>query len=159
MGWNTSALFVQGLDPNAAAALLGCGAFVPTGHWVTADVATGGSQGGVLFAAAAEGWTEVWDPSMRLAPVCEPPGSALSVVFSSVASTYAFTRFQVGAEVRRWVYSEGELVVDEGTPVPVEAGMVLPSWGPDEDFLWTVIEAVTGRGYDPDAQFQIYRSR
>jgi hypothetical protein len=158
MGWNTSALFVRGLDPDAAVDLVGSGAFAPTGEQVTADEATSGSAG-VLFAASIGGWTQVWDPSMRFILVCEPPGAALSVMFSSVASTYAFTRFEAGAEVRQWVYSEGEFLVDEGAALPVEAGAQFPEWGPDEDFLWTVIEAETGRGYDPELRFQVYRAR
>lgn len=154
MGWNTSALFVRGLDPDAAVSLLG--AFARTPETVSADQATSGALDEVLFASPGA-WTAVWDPSMTLAPVCLPPGSGLSVIFSSVASTYAFTLVEAGAEVREWVCSEGELAVDEGAPLPVEATVDLPSWGPDEDFLWTVIESVTGRSFNPDEQFQVYR--
>ncbi|UWP79018.1 hypothetical protein [Dactylosporangium fulvum] len=96
---------------------------------------------------------------MTFAPACRPPAAGLSVVFSSVASTYAFTLFEGGAETRQFVSSEGETVVDEGTPLPVEAGVEIPEWGPDEDFIWAVIEAVTGRGYAADLRYQVYRSR
>ena len=109
-----------------------------------------------LFAAETGGWAQVWDPSMALVTSCEPPGDALTVVFSSVASSYAYTLFQDGEVVRELVYVDAVAVVDTGTPLPVEATVKIPSWGPDEDFLWAVIEAVTGTGYSDTLRFQAY---
>jgi len=157
MGWNTSAMFVHGMGPDEAVGLIGTGVFAATGEWVAMERATSGLQDGTLFAAEAGGWAQVWDPSMTFAPVCKPPGAGLAVVFSSVASTYAFTLFDGGVEVRQWVSSDGDLVIDEGTPLAAEAGVDIPAWGPDEDFLWTVIEAVTGRGHGDELRFQVYR--
>jgi hypothetical protein len=59
-----------------------------------------------------------------------PHGPGLSVVLSSVASTYGFTWFEAGATARDWMYSDGELVVDQGSPLPFEVSALHPSWGP-----------------------------
>ncbi|MEU0556474.1 hypothetical protein [Dactylosporangium sp. NPDC006015] len=155
MGWNTSALFVRGASAADAVGLLASPA-VAEGAPVPADEATSGLADGVLFAAETGGWAQVWDPSMALAPACDPPGDALSVIFSSVASTYAFTLSSGGEVVRQLVHADGEAVVDVGAPLPVEATVEIPSWGPDEDFLWAVIEAVTGTGYPASLEFQPY---
>lgn len=158
MGWNTSALFVQGASAADAVAVLTAAATLESGgRLVGADEATSGLADGVLFAAEAGGWAQVWDPSMDLAPACEPPGNALTAVFSSVTSSYAFTLFAAGEVVRELVFVDGEPVVDNGSPLPVEATVEVPSWGPDEDFLWTVIEAVTGAGYQESLPFQTWQ--
>ncbi|GAB3825074.1 hypothetical protein ACFPIJ_64040 [Dactylosporangium cerinum] len=156
MGWNTSALFVQGSSTAETVALLAAARLDPA-QLVGADEATSGLADGVLFAAEVGGWTQVWDPSMVLAPACDPPGTALAVIFSSVASTYAFTLFADGEVVRELVYADAEPVVDTGTPLPVEATVEIPSWGPDEDFVWAVIEAVTGTGYQDSQRFEVWR--
>jgi hypothetical protein len=156
MGWNTSAMFVQGSSTAETVALLAA-AHLDPGQLVGPDEATSGRTEGVLFAAEVGGWAQVWDPSMELVPVCEPPGTALTVVFSSVASSYAFTLFAGGEVVRQLVYSDAEPVVDTGTPLPVEATVEIPSWGPDEDFVWAVIEAVTGTDYQDSQRFEVWR--
>jgi hypothetical protein len=153
MGWNTSALFVKGISAAEAVGMLA--AAVP-GDEVGSDEATSGMPAGMLFAAEAAGWAQVWDPSMEFAPACSPGGDALTVVFSSVASSYAYTRFVAGEAVRELVYVDAVAVVDRGAPLPVEASVEIPSWGPDEDFLWAVIEAVTGTGYDDGLRFRTW---
>lgn len=154
MGWNTSALFVQGVSAAEAVALLAPA--TPAAGLVPADEATSGLADGVLFAAETGGWAQVWDPSLELVATCEPPGNALAVMFSSVSSTYAFTLFAAGEVVRQVVYAEAGAVVDTGDPLPVEAAIEIPSWGPDEDFLWSVISSVTGTGYQDALPFQSY---
>ncbi|MEV4517345.1 hypothetical protein AB0K00_51380 [Dactylosporangium sp. NPDC049525] len=156
MGWNTSALFIQNASTADAVAVLTPTALARDGRLVGVDEATSGLADGVLFAAETGGWAQVWDPSMELALACEPPGNALTVVFSSVTSSYAFTLFTAGEVVRELVYVDGDPVVDTGTPLPVEASVEFPSWGPDEDFLWTIIEAVTGTGYQETQLFQTW---
>ncbi len=160
MGWNTSALFVQGVSAAEAVAVLAASAALDPGdRLVGADEATSGLPDGVLFAAETGGWAQVWDPSMELAPASQPDGTALAVVFSSVASSYAFTLFAGGEVVRELVYVDGAPVIDNGAPLPVEATVEFPSWGPDEDFVWAVIEAVTGTGYPDAVPFQTWRRR
>jgi hypothetical protein len=155
MGWNTSALYVRDVSAASAVALLHPAA-VPDGDPVLADEATSGLPEGLLFAAETGGWAQVWDPSMDRVTSCRPPGTALTVVFSSVASTYAFALYSAGELVREVVYADAVAVVDTGTPLPVEATVAIPSWGPDEDFLWAVVEAVTGTGYSEELRYQPY---
>ena len=156
MGWNTSALFVHGGTAAEAVAVLS-GTARRHGDPVTADEATSGLPEGVLFAAQVGGWAQVWDPSLELVATCQPPGDALTVVFAGVSSSYAFTLFAGGEIVREVVYADTEAVIDNGPPLPVEATVDIPSWGPDEDFVWAVIEAVTGTGYPESTLFQPWR--
>src|SRR5688572_26458910 len=121
MGFNTSALFVRATSPDQAVDKVANGRFTASGEWVDVYDATSGMPEGQLFAAESNGWTQVWDPSMTLVPLCRPPGFALSVVFSSVSSTYAFALYDAGVTVRECVYSSGSQLVDHGTPLPVES--------------------------------------
>lgn len=159
MGWNTSALYLHGSTAEQAVASLAPA--VPTGEWVGPDEATGGLRPDALFAADRDGWAEVWNPAMDLVPVYRPagPATALAVMFSSVASTYGFTLHAGHAVRRQYVVSEGEVVADAGEPLPVEASVEVPSWGPDEDFLWAVIAAVTGIRYDETVRYRAYQLR
>ena len=161
MGWNTSALFVQGSPRLGNGRTAGHGAPGPRPGSGPGPGPAGWSgrtrrpraRGGVLFAAEVGGWTQVWDPSMELAPACSPPGNALTVVFSSVASSYAYTLFAGGEPCGRLVYADAN-ASRHRHPLPVESTVEIPSWGPDEDFVWAVIESVTGTGYPSSAQFQ-----
>jgi hypothetical protein len=156
MGWNTSVLFRQGVSADEAVDDLAITEF--GGAVVDAEKATGGSEPNALYAAESGGWVQVWNPAMDLVVGWEPTdtATALTAFFSSVSSTYGFTLFVDGELARRYVYSEGAVVEDEGTPLPAEAEIVLPSWGPDEDFIWSVITAVTGVTYDKDLHYRVY---
>ncbi|MEU8239054.1 hypothetical protein AB0C07_12470 [Actinoplanes missouriensis] len=98
------------------------------------------------------------DPMMDVVMGWEPtdPADALVVFLSSVSSTYGFTLFRNGERTRHYVYADGVAVEDEGTPLPVESEIALPSWGLDEDFLWSIITAVTGLRYDEKLQYRVY---
>lgn len=156
MGWNTSVLFRQGVAVDEAVDDLAITEF--SGELVDAEQATSTLKPDALYAAESGGWAQVWNPASDLVIGWEPTdsASALVVFFSSVASTYGFTLFTDGEAVRRYVHSEGEVVEDEGEPLPIEAQVTLPSWGPDEDFLWSVITAVTGLAYDKDLRYRVY---
>ncbi|MFI5937903.1 hypothetical protein [Actinoplanes sp. NPDC051494] len=129
-----------------------------SGELVAAEQATSAHEPEALYAADPGGWAQVWNPMMDLVMGWEPTdrADALVVFFSSVSSTYGFTLFTEGERTRHYVYAEGAVVEDEGTPLPVEAEIALPSWGPDEDFLWSIITAVTGLRYDDKLQYRVY---
>jgi hypothetical protein len=155
MGWNVGALFVKGLT--AAEAVAALGPARPLGRVVEADEATSGSTGDV-YATVAGGWAQAWTPSIDLLFEYEPgEESALTVLFGSVSSIYGFTYYEDGEFLRQVIYSDGEAEVDEGQPLPVEGTMTIAEWGPDEDFVWKVIESVTGSGWQPDLRFEGYR--
>ena len=105
--------------------------------------------GSALYAAQTGRWTQVWDPSMRYAMGIGQAAAAdreniaagtrvLAVIFSSVSTTYGFELFDDGVPTRSVVYADGEAVVESGEPLPVESTLALPSWGPDEDFVWSL---------------------
>jgi hypothetical protein len=159
MGWNTTALFLHGASPEAAVATLAPAE--PTGEWVGPDEATTGLRPDVVYAGVSGDWAQVWNPGCDLVPAWAPagPAPALTVLFSSVASTYGFALFENGAIRRQYVVADGEAVVDAGEPLPVEAGIEVPAWGPDEDFVWAVVRAVTGAGFDESVRYQAYALR
>ncbi|GAA0525634.1 hypothetical protein GCM10010172_02630 [Paractinoplanes ferrugineus] len=156
MGWNTSVLFRQGVTADEAVDDLAITEF--SGELVEAGQATGALKPEALYAADPGGWAQVWNPMMDLVMGWEPtdPGTALVVFFSSASSTYGFTLFTDGERIRHYVYADGVAVEDEGTPLPAEAEVPVPSWGPDEDFLWSIITAVTGLRYDAQLRYRVY---
>jgi hypothetical protein len=156
MGWNTSVLFRQGVTADEAVDDLAITEF--SGELVGAEQATSALKPDALYAAESGGWAQVWNPMMDVVMSWEPtePATALVVFFSSVSSTYGFTLFTNGERSRHYVYAEGAIVEDEGTPLPVEAEIAVPSWGPDEDYLWSIVTAVTGLRYDEKLQYRVY---
>jgi hypothetical protein len=158
MGWHTTALYVQGTTAAEAVAVLGPAD--PTDQWVEPDRASTGPFGDRVYAAEVGGWAQVWHAPFDLITDCDPPGPAAVVAFfSGVVSTYGFTLFADGAMVRQFVHSEGVTLIDEGQPLAVETAFELPSWGPDEDYIWAVITAVTGTTYDDDVTYRAYTLR
>ncbi|MFF3866770.1 hypothetical protein [Micromonospora sp. NPDC001898] len=155
MGWNTSAVFVAGHDPLAMLT----SAATATGEEVHGDEATSGLRHGVVYTARTGQWHELWDPSLvYVTTEIDLTGRrALSVVFSSVSSSYGFTYHDGHTLARRLVYADGEPVVNEGAPLPVEQGLTFPEWGPDEDFVWAVIDDITGITFDPDRRYQVHQ--
>ncbi|MBU2667159.1 hypothetical protein KOI35_26990 [Actinoplanes bogorensis] len=156
MGWNTSVLFVRDRTADEAVDELAITEF--SGELVEADQATSALKPDALYAADSGGWAQVWNPRMDVVMGWEPtgPADALVVFFSSVSSTYGFSLFTNGERTRYYVFAEGVAVEDEGTPLPVEAEIAVPTWGPDEDFLWSIITAVTGLRYDEDLRYRVY---
>ncbi|WP_141719425.1 hypothetical protein [Micromonospora peucetia] len=67
---------------------------------------------------------------------------------------YGFTLVNEGVKVRRAVYTNGELTVDDGEPLSIEAN--IPDPGSDENWVWAIIEHVTGTGYNGNRTFQVY---
>ncbi|AGZ43943.1 hypothetical protein [Actinoplanes friuliensis] len=156
MGWNTSVLFRQGITADEAVDDLAITEF--SGETVEAEQATSALKPDALYAAESGGWAQVWNPMMDLVMGWEPTDTATALIafFSSVSSTYGFSLFTDGERTRHFVYAEGEIVEDEGTPLASEAGIEVPSWGPDENYIWAVITAVTGLTYDESLQYRVY---
>ena len=153
MGWNTSALFVRGED---ALSLLPVST---TATGATADsyqATTSSGQGDVVYVAQTGQWQQLWDPSMRYVVDSALGHNTLSVFFSSVSSTYGFTLVREGHLVRQAIYADAEMVVNKGEPLPVESEIPIPSWGPDEDWVWAIVNHVTGLTYDEDQTFQVH---
>ncbi|WP_084965003.1 hypothetical protein [Thermoactinospora rubra] len=168
MGWNTSALFVRGRSiAEVVGALSDDSDYAPSGERLSADHAWSHSPGQRLYLAVENGWCQVWDTDQRIVTDIDrrlESGAlttlkgtrALAVLFSSVSSIYGLWLYDDGTLVRSSVFHNGEPVVDVGTPLPVESQVEMPSWGPDEDFLWAVINEVTGLTADIDQLFEVY---
>jgi hypothetical protein len=168
MGWNTSALFVRDRSIDDVLGFLpDVFEYEPTRKELTADYAWSSSPGRCLYLADEGGWCQLWDPDQRIPPrvgdliEMDGPGAlkgtqALAVVFSSVMSTYALWLYDDANLVRHICFMDGEPAEVFGEPLPVEAQIEIPSWGPDEDFLWSVIRAVTGLNSNIDQPFTVY---
>ncbi|MCX4387378.1 hypothetical protein OG777_10580 [Micromonospora peucetia] len=150
MGWNTSALFARGEDPLALLSVTA----TATGALATSEEATSGLAHDVVFVARDQEWQQLWDPEMLHVVDARPGRNTLTVFFSSVSSTYGFSLVNEGVKVRRAVYTNGELTVDDGEPLPIEAN--IPDPGSDENWVWAIIEHVTGTGYNGNRTFQVY---
>jgi hypothetical protein len=157
VGWNTGVLFVRGLTTAEAVASLAEAETV--GHTVEADVATSGAPADEAYAAVSGGWAQVWTTSIDLLEDYEPEDdeTALFGLFGSVSGIFGFRYFEDGEFRRQLLFSEGATVLDQGEPLPVEATTTFPDWGPDEDFVWSVIESVTGVRLDPDLRYEAFR--
>ncbi|GIH08706.1 hypothetical protein Rhe02_67730 [Rhizocola hellebori] len=152
MGWNTSALFARGEDVLALLPV----PVTPTGATATADEATSGLAEEVVYVSRAEEWQQLWDPSVIHLADADTGQNSLSVFFFGVSSSYGFILVEDGEVVRRLIYVDGEPSIDEGEPLPIEAEIPHPSWGPDEDWVWAIIKDVTGITYDEDRIFEVY---
>ncbi|GAA2619096.1 hypothetical protein GCM10010411_63450 [Actinomadura fulvescens] len=161
-------MFVRGRSVGEiVGGLPGAGNWRATGERVSGAPASSFSPGGRLYLGEGGGWCHLWDPE-QVVPIdvdrLLDQGSlaalkgtrALSLLFSSVSSTYGLWLYDDGALIRNVVYQDGEVVQESGEPLPVETRVELPSWGPDEDFLWSVFQDVTGLGFDLDQRFEVY---
>ncbi|TDD06588.1 hypothetical protein E1292_14830 [Nonomuraea deserti] len=168
MGWNTSALFVRGRSiDEVVGSLPGDAGFVPSGERLSADHAWRHTPGQRLYLAEAGGWCQMWDTDQRISldvgdllesgALTTLKGTrALAVLFAGVSGVYGWWLYDDGALVRGVVFQDGEPVVDVGEPLAVESRAGIPPWGPDEDFLWTVINDVTGLTATVDQLFDVY---
>lgn len=170
MGWNTSALFVRGRSIDEVVACLPDDTdYLPSGDRSSADQAWSNRPWQRLHLADTAGWCQMWDPAQRIPTDIDnllKTGAlgalkgtrALAVLFSSVSSIYGLWLHDDGELVRGMLFHDGEPVVDLGEPLPVEARVDIPEWGPDEDFLWAFINDVTGLTATVDQVFEVYET-
>lgn len=168
MGWNTTALFVRGRSIDELIDTLpDVVDYVPQDVPVSAEQATSGSPGDRIYLAETAEWCQLWDPDARIAgsavgwldsgELQSLKGTqALAVVFSSVTSMYGFWLLDDGRLTRHVLYENGDPAESFGERLPIEGRIDIPSWGPDEDFLWSVVKDVTGLGYDNNRRYHCY---
>jgi len=104
--------------------------------WNTCAIFVEASREVVLDAIAA-----LCSPTAREIDFSE--ASLMAVVWSSVTSRYGFRFYENGALVRAVRYDHGEVASEEGDALPEEDDIEIPSWGPDEDWAFTIIERLT----------------
>ncbi|MEV7228636.1 hypothetical protein AB0M79_16655 [Polymorphospora sp. NPDC051019] len=166
MGWNTTAIFAAGWTTDRLLELAPDDLrHRPTGELVGLDEAGSAFPGGRLYVREDAGWAQLWDPELRVMPFAPEPGRdglaapgtrVVGVIFASVSSTYGFWYVEDGKLVRQIVFQDGEPVQDDGEPLPVESGIEFPEWGPDEDFVFAVIRAVTGFEPDDEPRYAVH---
>jgi hypothetical protein len=168
MGWNTSALFVMDRSADDLLDFLpDASGYRLTDERVGVEQATSSSPRERLYLADDGTRCQLWDPDLQFVvgvdAMIESGGArflngtrALAVIFSSVTSMYGFWLYDDGDLVRRAIYESGELIDSVGRPLPDESDITIPEWGHDEDFVWTMIEKITGLTYSDDQQFAVY---
>ena len=157
MGWNTSAFFFENSSTEELLGVLPDIMFYnPLNEDVDFETASSAGLGDKLAIGNCKGWSIIWDPQMRVPPSM---GKFLSdningiklegrrgfaIVFSSVGSTYAYWLYDGAQCIRKIVFTNGDPAEQEGSPHPDEANAPIPSWGPDENFLFFMTEKITG---------------
>jgi hypothetical protein len=136
MGWNTSIIAVRG---RTVAELLNAqlGSYAPTGATVSAEIASTSHLEADLALAEILGWC-----------VITQPGEALAMNDDLMAdlSLGAVARLSA-VERRRILYLNGMVTDELGPALPAEAAITRPSWGYDEDWVFTLLERLTGIGW------------
>lgn len=146
------ACFVEGATPAQAAELFG--PLHATGEHTDLEMAE--LDPGEVFVRRVGDWTELWGGALVLPDDARPSTRVLETIFGSTAGVWGFTLHD-GPNTRRWTYSDGQVIEDEGPPLPIESTYRMPTWGIDEDFIFAVIRNVTGVRFDPGASMEIYR--
>lgn len=143
MVWNAQLLLVEKVDAARVVDALTLPA--PGGRFVSLP-----STGAVAAAGEVRGWGAV----VRHAGA-PPPTPAQLAALSKGTRAFAFTLASArtlfgyawwvdGKCVRAATHEAGEEVEAEGTQLRAERGIPLPDLGPDEDFVLTLLERLTG---------------
>jgi hypothetical protein len=153
MGWQLFVLHASG--PRATTATVTTAGYVPIGMRMTVDqtlaeiddLAPDGiaviEQDGPGIQAVAR---FLDDDHLPLALSAEG-GETVTFLWQAVTGSYVLSVFRDGRPARRLVRADGEIVVDEGPALPIEADL---GWsdddgtGDDEKALFAVAEALTG---------------
>ncbi len=158
MGWNTIAFFAEG-DPSTTLMPAFEDSWTPTDNELALDEASSSGLAPDMAFAEVKGWSALWAPGQEtLAEVAElvddlsVAGRALAVVLSGVTSSYGFL-WSIDGEITRAIYyADDEPAIDRGAALPEEEGIDRPSWGYDEDWIFTIVSRLTGISYqDLDA--------
>jgi hypothetical protein len=136
MGWHGADLFVHTTDDDVAGWSRGS---TPLSHAEEAEVATSRSGEWLLVHYHSEAGPELEDGPWTALPT---PGRVIAARYSSVADVYEFRLLEGGRPVRSFVWSERELVEEQGPPLAEEAGLDWPEQPEDE--LFTLVERLTG---------------
>ncbi len=121
--------------------------------------------GARLSLAEVDGWCIIVEPfGLLFIDVLDGHGDILSALskgtaamgffLAGITGTCAFRLCIDGVE-RRWIMHEARQIVDErGTAILEELGIPMPAWGYDEDWVFTLLERLTGLTW---SQLQAHR--
>jgi hypothetical protein len=148
MSWHTTGLLIKADHSNDYPGLLqklGLAA-TETGETVSFDEATSVSNEGVAV-ATVDGWTALWSCIGMLMVdddgVVDLARSAdvLQVVLEGASATAGFTWRTGGRTVRDWMRQGGDVVKDEGEPLPEEQSAF--TGADDEQAILRLLESLT----------------
>ncbi len=141
MGYNTAFLMIEGVSAGGAIDLFdsrfdAADLFASPNESISFEVAAAGSLHPNLALGKAGGWAIFWDPSARLLASGFPAAvlgnhCVFTGLLSSVSSQYRCGWFVGGAERPEAVLAAG-------------AGLEIPVWGRDENFVFGVMARLTG---------------
>jgi hypothetical protein len=139
MSWHTSAILIKADQLPGPAFLLGRLGFPGATEVgpIDFDSATsvevlGDLEGGLGAAVAAvDGWVSIWGPFLVADPDAvahlSSGGAALTLMLEGASGTAGFEWFRDGTLRRRWLAQAGDVIHDEGDPLPEEED------APDDD--------------------------
>ncbi|WP_029541925.1 hypothetical protein [Serinicoccus profundi] len=124
MGLNMGLVYVRGAEVGDLAAI----GLVPTGERMSADVASTSPDGELVVARPVGGWLLLVGPELLLGFEDEMIARTLdrqvvAAMLGSTSDTFSFARCDPDGTRRHVVDSYGERAVDEGPPLPEEAGI------------------------------------
>lgn len=155
MGWHLFVLHAAG--PAATAAVLAGAGYVGTGVRMTADAAVADidelAPDGIAVAGRPPGAgvlavARYVDHDELALALSASGGEARTFLWQGVTDSYVLSVFRDGRPYRRLVRADGEVVVDEGPALPVEAEV---DWSDGEEALFSVAATLTGEPVGSDA--------
>lgn len=147
MGWHLFVLHATG--PMATATTLDAAGYLATAHRPTVDEAVAEiddlAPEGIAVVArpgpGLQGVARVIDHDDLPLALSAGGGEALTFLWQAVTGSHVLSVFRDGRPYRRLVRSDGEIVVDEGPALPVEATV---DWSDGEAALFALAEALVG---------------
>jgi hypothetical protein len=167
MSWHTSAILIRSDHLPGSALLLGQLGFPGATEVgpIDFDAATSVEvlddlEGGLGAAVASvDGWVSICGPFLAADPDAAAHlsrgGAALTLMLEGASGTAGFEWFRDGHLLRRWLVQSGEVIDDEGDPLPEEAE------APDDDHearvLYLLGRLALSVGALGDADYTLYQ--
>jgi hypothetical protein len=150
IGYSTAFLMVEGLTTAEAMDLFNAAdMFAPAGSQIGFEEAFSLSLDPNMAVGDVKGWAVFWNGSGQILrsefPAEVSRGRrSLGCQLISGDSQYGFSYFVNGALRRSIVYELNAVLDEVGLQLSEEIGFAVAEWGPDEDFVFGVMERLTG---------------
>jgi hypothetical protein len=166
MSWHSSAILIRAERLSDHALLLDSLGFPGATEIGPIDFDTATSvqvfdalEGGLGAAVASvDGWVSIWGPFLVADPDAmarlSSGGSALTLILEGASGTAGFEWFRDGALRRRWLDQGGDLIHDEGDPLPEEDGA--PTNDREGRVLFLLQRLTLPLGSLADAEYTLY---
>ncbi len=153
MGFNTAFLMIEGATAADADQLLrthfeAADLFAASRKEIEFEAASASSLPPNVALGMVGGWAVLWaDTALVWGEFPQAASSGrcvLACLLSSVGSCYGFSWFADGALRRAAIFQEGAHIENVGEPLAEEAGLSVPDWGPDEEYVFELTARLTG---------------